>query len=887
MGMLRRARNLAQRQRIDAEIEEELRSHLDMAAEDALLAGEPAAEVHRAVRLRFGNPRVMRELVHQEDVALGLHRLWRDLRQAIRGLRKSPGFALTTLLTLALGIGATTAIFTMVYDVLLKPLPFAQPEQLVSMQERVAEWSNISPTMPVSANHFTMWQQNSRSFDAMAVMEEFSEPLGASGHPLQVGVLSATPGIFPVLQVKPALGRPFIKDEAQPGREHVAVLMDGLWRQQFGGDPAIVGKTIRLNGYVYIVIGVMSPSFHMPSVQSTTMFSERNNQVPLGALVPLAFTKEQLAEDMGDLNYFGLARLKHSISLAAATEDLDALQHTISARLPADEKSTLGIAVTPFQDELVGSNRRPLILLLGAVAGLLLVGCANIANLLLARAWGQRQQMSVVAALGASRAEMVRLAFRETAVLAASGAVLGVLLAAAIVPWMQRYLPEAFAFRGPLHLDWAGAACAITLAVATMFLAGAAPAWMVFRTAPHEVLHSGSRLATEARGSRYARRVLVGVEVAVSVSLLLVTGLLTASMVKLLHVDRGFTSEHTMTAMISLPTEQYPDLQHRAAFYRDALARLNQVPGVEHADLTSVLPLTGDSWLDSARLPGDTRLVTQLPIESFRWVSPGYLHTLQLPLVAGQVFSADQWGQNVAVISKKTADTLWPGMDPVGRQFQRSGTTPFTVVGVVGNARTISLAKPDPLMIYVPYWYRCNALAGLVIRTKQDPASMANAIRQTIWSMDPSVPVPSVRALGTIVADSVANQRFEMDLLLLFAGSALCLAGLGVYSVVAYSVAQRQREIGLRLALGATRAGVYRLVLREGLPPIVLGTVVGLTCAFAAARVLRSLLFETSPYNPALALLVAIALLAIGTAACLLPARRAAALEPMRTLRME
>ena len=403
-------------------------------------------------------------------------------------------------------------------------------------------------------------------------------------------------------------------------------------------------------------------------------------------------------------------------------------------------------------------------------------------------------------------------------------------------------------------------------------------------------LHSDSRLASESRGSRRARRVLVGIEVAVSVALVLMTGLLTTSVINLLRVDRGFTVERTVTAMIALPSDSYRDDQHRAAFYREVLERMDGLPGMEHAAFTSVLPLTGDGWGDFARVAGDNRPVTQLPLESFRSVSPQYFSAIHLRLTAGKSFSEDDWGKNLALVSEKTARTLWPGKDPVGQQFSRGNPAterPFTVIGIVANARTVSLAKPDPMLIYVPYWYRCEPTAGLVVRTHQDPSEMADAIRQTIWSVDRSVPVPTVRALGGVVADSVANQRFEMDLLLLFAASALFLAGLGVYGVLTYSVAQRYREIGLRLALGAQRANVYWLVLRDGLLPVAIGAAAGVALAFGSARMVTSLLFHVSPYDPVLSAGAVGVLLAVGTIACLLPARHAAAVEPMRALRAE
>jgi macrolide transport system ATP-binding/permease protein len=870
----------------DADLERELQSDLELEEEEQRANGLSAEEARHATRRAFGNTTLIREHIHETWGWAPVERLLQDARYAMRQLWRSPGFSIVAMLTLALGIGATTAIFTLVYDVMLRPLPFAQPDRLVTIKEKVAEWSNLYPTLPVSANHFTFWQQHNRTFHSMAIMQQYSVPLGASGRPLQVEALWATPGIFSVLQIEPELGRKFTVDEAQQGHEHVAILTYDLWYQQFAGDPGILGKIISLNGFPYSIIGVMPQSFRMPSIQTMATIGSTHRELPIGVLVPLALSKERLAEEMGDLNYFGLARLKAGTSIAAANAELNALQHTIAANLPADVKATLSAEVTPFQETLVGNNRKPLMILLGAVVGLLLVGCVNVANLLLSRAVSQKRQMAVAAALGASRAELVRMAIRETAVLAVLGGGLGVLLAAAIVPGMQRYLPPALDFRGPLHLDWAGVGCALLLAVLATLAAGAAPAFMVSRTAPQEVLHSGSRLTSESPRSLQARRVLVAIEAAVSVALVLMTGLLTASLVKLMAVDRGFTTERTITATVDLPSESYHDDQKRAAFYREVLERMNSLPGVEHAAFTSILPLMGDGWGDMARVTGDNRPFTQLPLESFRSVSPQYFSAIGLRLAAGKAFSEGDWGKNLALVSQKTAKSLWPGKDPLGQQFSR-GNQPFTVMGVVVDARTVSLAKPDPMLIYVPYWYRVEPMAGLVVRTHQDPSEMADVIRQTIWSVDRGVPVPTVRTLGGMVEDSVANQRFEMDLLLLFAVSALFLAGLGVYGVLTYSVTQRYREMGLRLALGAQRANVYWLVLRDGLLPVAIGAIVGIAVAFGSARVVSSLLFEVSPYDPVLSAGAVGVLLAIGTTACLLPARRAAAVEPMQALRTE
>jgi predicted permease len=665
--------------------------------------------------------------------------------------------------------------------------------------------------------------------------------------------------------------------------------MYSFWRTQFQSDPAILGKTVTMNGFPYTVVGVMPASFHLPQLRTLGGPNAAHPQ-PIGALVPMAFSQDQLQQTMGDFDYFGLGRLKPGVSVAQASAEINALQHSIMGRLSAEERATLSAALTPFQWQLVGNNRKPLLILLAAVAGLLLVGCVNIANLLLARAVGKRQQMAVASALGASRGEMLRMAMRETAVLATLGGGLGILLAAMTMPLMQRYLPPALDFRGSLHLDWAGAGCAVLLAGLATLVAGAAPAWMVARTPPQAVLYSESRLASESAGVKHVRRLLVAVEVAVSVTLVLMTGLLTTSLLRLLKVDRGFVAARVVTAMVDLPSKTYSDKGPRAAFYRLVVDRLSELPGVERAAAISELPLSRDSWIDMINVPGDARPIMQLPSEHFRWVTPGYFEVIHLPLIAGRLLNSSDEGKHYAVVSELTAKTLWPGKNPIGQPFHRAGLmkeAPFTVIGVVGNARTVSLSNPDPMMVYMPYWYRSDNTGGLLVRTTQSPAMMADAMRKAIWSVDPEVPVPAVRMLGGVVEDSVANRRFEMRLLLLFAVSALLLASLGVYGVVTYSVVQREREIGLRLALGAQRKNIYRLVLHDGLVPVLVGAVAGVAVAFASARVVSSLLFQVSPYDSTIATSAVFMLLGTGTAACLLPARRAASVDPMQMLRRE
>lgn len=807
-----------------------------------------------------------------------------ELRLSLRSLRKSPIFTLTTLLILAVGIGATTAIFTLVYNVLLKPLPYAEASRLVVIEERVAEFQSMYPTLPASANHFEHWQRNARGFEAMAAMEMRTWPMGTGAQPVQVSVLQSTAGIFPTLRAVPALGRIFTAQDDQPGHERVIVLLDNLWRSQFNADPQIVGRTVQLNGYAYQVIGVMPRGFYLPVLNDVITGSSAT--VAPQAIVPMAFDAETLAERMGDFNYVALARLRGGVTGPAAQAELNSLQHGISATLPADSYATLSSAVTPLQTMLVGNNRKPMLILLAAVAGLLLVGCANIANLLLARALGRRREMAIAAALGAGRGALTMQALREIFPLAAGGCLLGLLLAAWMIPFLQRYLPTSLDFRGPLHLDVAGAACAVVAASVSMLLAGLIPALIGMRQSPQQALRSESRSSSESRASKRLRASLVTLEVTASVALVLVAGLLTTSLMRLMHVERGFSSEQVFSAKLRLPYNAYRSMQAREAFYRAVQTSVAQMPGVSAAGIASCIPLLEDEWVDMVRLPGDTRPMMMRPAEHMRWISPGYAETLRLPLLEGRMLSASDEGKNFAMISALTARTLWPGRSAIGRQFYRDDMeAPFTVIGVLGDARTITLAKPDPMMIYVPYWTRANASAAVLVRTKLPSAALTEALHRTVWKIDPSVAIPTVRPLSGVAEDSAAAARFAMDLLIVFAIAASILATLGIYGVVAYSVAQREREIGLRVAVGARPRDIMTMVLSQGLRPVLAGIAAGVLIAFASGRLLASQLYNTSPYSPSVTLATVAILLALGVVACGIPALRIATIDPVRVLR--
>ncbi|WP_420236697.1 ABC transporter permease [Telmatobacter bradus] len=808
-----------------------------------------------------------------------------SLRFGLRQLRKSPGFAFTTLCTLALGIGATTAIFTLVYDVLLKPLPYAQPDRLIAVEEHIAEMEAQFPRLPVSANHFAFWQRNQHSFESMAAMKVEFIPLGSGNQPLQAQVLRSTVGLFSVLGAHPAQGRLLTASDDQPGHEHVIVLLDELWRRQFNADPQIVGKTVYLSGFPFTVVGVMPRDFHLPSLELMPGTEVTHSGLPQ-AIIPMAFNADQLAEQMGDYNYFCLGRLKPGVSQGQALAEIDSLEQRIVETIPGDLKVTLTADMTPLQMLLVGDNHKPMMILLAAVAGLLLVGCVNLANLFLARALGRRQELAIAAALGADARSLMAASLREIAPLSAAGCLMGLLLAEALLPVLQSHLPAALDFRGPLHVDWAGAACAIAAALVSMLLAGAVPAWMASRAAPQNALRADVRTSSESRSSKRLRSALVAGEVAASVALLLVAGLLTTSLLRLLHAERGFQSAQALTVKIHLPIHGYPYGNIRNGFYKRLVERVASLPGVQSAGLVSVLPLDGDFWVDSFVLPNQHLNFSQLPMQHIRWISPGYLESIRMPLIAGRTLSASDEGKNVAVITATMAHSTFGAQNPVGRQLIRAGSDePFTVIGEVADAHTIALAKADPPMVYVPYWYRADPSAGMVVRTQLPAGSVADAIRAAVQQLDPGVVVSSIRTLDGVAGDAAGTARFAMQLVLLFAVAASLLAGLGVYGAVAYSVAQREREMALRRAVGAQTGDLYRLVLGQGLQPVILGLAAGLILAFACGHLIASQLYQTSPYNPLVAFTTVLLLLLLGALATLLPARRAARVEPMRALR--
>ncbi len=806
-----------------------------------------------------------------------------NLRYAFRKLLKSPVFTLTAVLTLGIGIGANTAIFSVVYGVLLKPLRYLQPQQLLTIQESIQSGQANFPSLPANANHFVYWRKHAKSFAGLAALLPESMPLG-SKQPEEIGVAQETANLFSVLGVSPRLGRAFTTEEEQPGHSSVVILADSLWRRRYAADPEIVGKTITLDGRPYEVTGVMPADFTLPS--SRAIGGGIGTPEAIEAFVPFGWSADVLQEIEGDHNYFAICRLKAGVTSRRAAAELSVLQRAISEQTA--DKVQYGAAVTPLREFLTGSSRRSLLLLLAAVGAVLLISCINIANLLLTRATASTHEAVVRAALGASRMDLIRNALAEPFVLCFAGCVVGLALAVVGVPILLRNVPTELPSLNEVHVDTVALGFAMVISGVAALLCGILPAWR-YGGNRERALRTESRASSESRSAKQLQSGFIIAEVAASVALVIIAGLLITSMIRLLHVGRGFQSQHVLSAEVLLPDSRYGDKPPRNVFYDRALTRIRSLPGVENAGAISVLPLDGDNWVDLVTRTGDTRPVWQRPDAHFRWITPGSLETLQVPLLAGRFLADGDQGRQLALVSRQVARMVWPGQSAIGQRFTRMDPDekPFEVIGIVDDIRSLDLSQPPPPMVYVPYWYRSREVGTFVIRTGQDPGKMVSAFRKVIWSVDSQVPVTAIRTMDAVVNGSVATRRFEMQLLLAFAISALLLAGLGVYGVVSYSAARRTREIGIRMALGADIPDVYRLILQEGITPVFVGAVAGIGLAWLAGRLLTSLLFQVSVSNPWIAAIAGMMLMLVGVAACFLPARRAARIEPVQALHYE
>ncbi len=801
------------------------------------------------------------------------------MRHAIRTLLRDRAYTAIALLTLAFGIAVNTIIFSMVNGVLLRPLAWREPGQLVTIHEIVPELGGAVPVLPVNSRHFFEWRDRSTSFAALAIIDGRKFTLTRAGEPEQVAGARISANVFSMLGVQPQLGRGFLEEEDHPGHDRVAVISDALWNRKFHRDPGLVGRSITLDGAARTVAGILPPLFHFPRLEGTNV--PRRTDI----FIPAAFDRDAV-EWLGDFNYTVIGRLNQGVTLQHALAEINVIQASIATHFP--EKVHLRASIAPLQDQMVGPVRRGLLILFGAVGAVLLIVCVNLANLTLARVTGRRLDLAIRTALGAGRGQLVRYVLTETVCIALAGGAAGIALASQGLRAVLRYAPVDLPRVEDIHLDARVLLFATGISLLTGILMGLLPAWRAASADPQESLRGTSHTATEGRPGLHVRDLLVGFESALSAVLLIAAGLFIASFVRLLNVDQGFDAGRLIAVEINLPSSTYAEPKQREPYYRELVAKLQAIPGVTNAGLVSHLPLEGQDWGDFIQKDGDHRPTFEQPSADYRFCSPAYFKTMGIPLVAGRAFTAADRNRNPAVISETAARAVWPGQNPIGRKFHRADLQepPFEVVGVVRDVREGMAEAPVPT-VYAPYWYRSRTAMVAVLRTAIDPRAAAASIRSAVWGIDPDTVIGEVRSMQNVVSDSVGQRRFQMWLITGFAASALLLACIGIYGVVAWSVSRRRNEIGIRMALGARSDEVCRMVMGEALRPVFAGLLLGVAAALALGRALNSLLFGISARDPLTILSVVAVLSGVAALACYLPSRRAARHDPLTALRHE
>jgi len=793
-----------------------------------------------------------------------------NLRYALRTLAKSPGFALTAILTLAVGIGASTAIFTTVDAVLLHPLPYPNSAQLVLVTKNMPKFELFKSD--ASALDFIDYRDLSRSFSQMAAIETNSVNLTGEAEPVRVAGLRVSTSLFPMLGVQPITGRVFRPEEEQLGRDRVALLGEGLWRSRFGADPHIVGKQIEIDTQKFTVVGVLAP---------VLQFMEQAQ-----LYVPLAFTPAQLDPNArGHQNTDVVARLKPGVTLDQARAEMKVVAARMTRKLPDWYPADWNIELDPLVDSVAGELRTPLLVLLGAVGMVLLIGCVNVANLLLARATARQKEIGLRIALGAGRARIVRQLLTESLLLAAISGAAGLAIGAWVLELFMRFgSPELVRWQ-TVRINGLAVLFAVATALLTSLVFGLAPALSASELRPAGRSRSGNRL----------RSLLVVSEVALSVMLLAGAGLLVRSYAHLWHTNPGFVPEHLLTARISLPPLQYRDPARIAAFYSELLRGVEALPGVVSASAIDGLPFGAGAGGGDFQIVGRPWPASEAePDVQKRIAMPGYFQTMGIPLKHGRLFTAqDSAGvRRVALVDETFAKTFFPKGDAISqflidaRVSQKPGDT-SQIVGIVGAVKDRNLMNNPRPVIYHPALQAPRPFMNLAVRTAGDPLALVSAIQQRVHDLDRNLPVYKIATMEQNLSDSLMRRRFSMRLLTALAGFALCLAAVGVYSVISYSVNRRTREIGIRMALGAQPGSVHKLIVRQGLRPVLAGLAAGLLASLVATRALASLLYGVTTTDPPTFLAVAGVLLAVSALASAIPARRAAHVDPMAALRHE
>jgi putative ABC transport system permease protein len=817
---------------------------------------------------------------------------WQDLKYAVRMLAKSPGFAVIAILTLALGIGANTAIFSIVDAVLLRPLPFKNPSRLVMLWEGIPEIG--FPKVTASAPDLMLYEREQKSVSAIgAFQNEDRDISGGVGEPERITAARVSASIFPMLSVQPLMGRTYTRAEDE-SRANVAVLSYGLWQRRYAANPNIIGRTIDLDRIPYTILGVMPKTFVFP------LRGPEYNNTPAEVWVPMAFTPEELTGWGNMFNNSVLARLQPGVTIAQAQAEANLIALRINQAYPAAllkafPNAHVRITLSPFHQEVVGSVQTLLLVLMAAVGLVLLIACANVATLLLSRAASRSKEIAIRAALGASRSRLVRQMLTESLILALAGGILGVLIALWGTSGLLSLVPSSIPLPHGVSLGGSVLAFGAAVCCVTAIVFGVAPAFQVSAISLQGSLQEGGRSGTAGHARRRLQGIFVTAEFALALVLLIGAGLLVRSFVKLLDTNPGFRPDHVLTMNVPLPDKAYSKPAQVREFYRQVLARIAALPGVKSDGISNDLPFNARET-DAIQIEGRTGTS---PAVRVSWVLGDYLRTMGIALLRGRAFTPEDraGSQPVAFVSEGAAKILWPGEDALGKRFTGgAGKQLLTVVGIVADVNDSTLAaKPLP-HVYIPYWQLpdlflegdSEALAMNVgVHTAGNPAALASAVTAQIHSLDPDLAIAQIRTMDQEVSASVAGPKFNTSLLGIFSIAALFLAAIGIYGVLAYAVAQQTHEIGIRMALGAQPRDVMRLVLAQGTRLALPGIAIGLLAAFGLTRLMASLLYGIRASDPLTFAAVAIVLLLVALAACYIPARRAIKVDPMIALRYE
>ncbi|HXN65325.1 MAG TPA: ABC transporter permease [Candidatus Acidoferrales bacterium] len=874
-----RLRGLFGKDRRDAVFSAELESHLQFHIEDNLRAGIAPDEARRAALIKLGGVQQTKEL-HRERTGLPLIETFlQDLQFGLRMLGKNPGFTAAAVLALALGIGANTAIFSVVDAVLLHSLPYRDASRLMWVTTFLPR---TGQSIVVHPDYFGWRQQNHVFEDMAAYSPDREDTLTGAGEPVRLSSTLVTYSFFRVLGVEPRLGREFSQAEDRPKGPRVAILSDTLWKQRFGADRNVVGRVIALNGDAYTVVGVMPPEFEFPE----------NGNAEI--LLPFALPDTPVAVDQALFLVRIVGRLRPKITPAAASADLDGILDHLHSMYPAGYAKMLAGAQTrviSLHDREVGNVRPALFVLLGAVGFLLLIACANVANLQLARAIAREKEVAIRRALGAGRVRIARQLLTESTLVSVLGGAAGMLLAFWALSAMRLAGPRNIPHMGGARLDWRVLLFTLTASLATGILFGLAPALAALRTPVNEPLkQSGSQSASSSGRVRRSQKLLMAAEVALAFVLCIGAGLLTRSLICLISIPPGFDGRGVLTAQIDLPISSYREPEQWHHFYSELLIRLGSLPGVSVVGGASVLPLRGSTSSSVMTIEGDPAPDLGAARVFVNTATPGYFSALRIPLIAGRAIDERDGATTMptAVVNQVLVRRYFPHRDPVGARFKLPWGDWRTIVGVIQDTKQNGIAAEiEPEIFLTMQQSVSNPEMTLVIRSSVPPDSLASAVRVSVAALDPNLPVYGIQTMDDLLAGQVASQRFNSYLLAAFALLALLLAAVGIYGVLAYTVSQRTREIGIRLALGAESSNVRRMILRHGLGIALLGIGIGLAASFGLTRVLRSLLYTVKPTDPVTFTAVSLALVLVTLAACWIPARRAARVNPMVALRHE